>query len=140
MKIIERCFAKKWLTDNKINFSQRVEYLPVVDDVSKIERNNGLISFSMKSLEDFVFACIVKFRVPYSKFPDKFKNDYNFVSNICTAMPKILNEILISNPSLFERIVANNKTLIRSVFVDKDVKKAIRKCAKTTHKQVRTLS
>lgn len=127
MNIVEKTFAKKWLHDNGISIEQECSQEPVFDAVLQIELNNGVVTFATRNLDDFIFSCIVKNRIPYSKFPSKYKNNVNFVSNVCYAMPSILNEIYDDNPTLFERIVATNTSLMYSSLVNKDVKKALRK-------------
>ena len=127
MNIVEKTFAKKWLHDNGISIEHDCSQEPVFDAVLQIELSNGIVTFATRNLEDFIFSCIVKNHIPYSKFPPKYKNDVNFISNVCYAMPSILNEIYYVNHALFERVVASNTSLMYSSFVNKDVKKALRK-------------
>ena len=127
MKLVDKVNARAWLNENDIVIEKNVSQSPVFDAITEIELENGKLSFKIQTFEDFVFACIVKLKIPYAKFPVEFKTDTVFLNKVIYAMPSILNEIVIANPNVGIRLIDNYKRILKLNLIDKKTKKTIKR-------------
>lgn len=114
MKLFDKLCARTWLNENDIVIERYENQSQVFDAVTAIEIENGKISFNAETFEDFAFACIVKLKIPYSKFPVELKLDAEFLRKVCYAVPTLLEEIVNENPYLGTKLVTNVKKAFKS--------------------------
>ena len=80
----------------------------IIDVKQYLQMLNNASNYQL--IEDFLIECIINFNISYKNYPLNYKNDPNFLKQICEVRPNVVKELEKENKSVYYSLFSNIST------------------------------